>query len=595
MSAVSRIEELRRKLQENPRRYFAPLANELRVAGAPAEAVTLCRAHLPRHPEHLSGFIVYGQSLFDLGELTEARAVFEQALGVDPENLVALRYLGDIAKRRGDPAAARRWYERVLEADPRNDAVASQLDTLSPPPPDVVPFRPPREPAPRAVANASARRADPLPETEEDDPFAFPPALAAPEPEVEFEEGLMAPVVWPDTADLVARRLTPRALPVFAMPADEDTIAAFGRDSRDPPVAPAQDPEVAALPPAPLAPEPASAESALTEGLLVEGATAERAPDRLPPLGGGEPGLDEGDVAIDAIFGGAFVPPGAVTMAAPSRLDEPGGSHDGLPAERTRPPATGRAELSPMAVHPESLVPGADEDADEDEEPGSPASPPSAFYTETMAELLLAQGYAARAVEVFDALVAQRPGDEPLRARLRAARQQAEAVRRPHDEAAADVVAPQHSGSPSAFPPPPAHAHAHAPAVPAGVPVTARERLARLARPYASDAAARSGAGARAEGWAADLPVREPLFTGPGRAVDERVARQWAEAFSGPPRGAGNEPDAFDRLWEVEPMTDEPSLEHYFALRTPPRPAIAFRGSGDAGGATESGIGGAGA
>lgn len=584
MSAVSRIEELRRKLEENPRRFFAPLANELRVAGAPAEAVALCRAHLPRHPEHLSGFIVYGQSLFDLGELTEARAVFEQALGVDPENLVALRYLGDIAKRRGDPAAARRWYERVLEADPRNDAVASQLDTLAPPPPDVVPFRPPRESAPRAVANASARRADPLPDSEEDDPFAFPQAIPSAEPEVEFEEGLMAPVVWPDTADLVARRLTPKALPVFAMPADEDTIAAFGREPRDPPVAPAQGPVDEALPPAPLPPDPAP-----TARALAQGAPAEHAPDRLRPQGGGDLELDEGDVAIDAIFGGTLASPGEVAQPPSSRPGEAMWSPPDFPAERTPPPGTGRTVPSPTAGPAESPVPHADADADADEEPGSPASPPSGFYTETMAELLLAQGYVARAVEVFEVLVAQRPGDEPLRARLRDARQQAEAVRRPHDEAAVEAEARHRKGAPAAFPPPPA------PAAPAGVLVTARERLARLARPQAPDADPRPDAAGRAEAWTAELPVREPLFTGPGRAADERVARQWAEAFGAPPRATAHEPDAFERLWELESVTDEPSLEHYFALRTPPRPAIAVRGSGDAGGATEPGIGGAGA
>ena len=33
MSTAARIDELRKKFEENPRRYFAPLANELRKAG----------------------------------------------------------------------------------------------------------------------------------------------------------------------------------------------------------------------------------------------------------------------------------------------------------------------------------------------------------------------------------------------------------------------------------------------------------------------------------------------------------------------------------------------------------------------------------
>lgn len=269
MSDSPRLDELRRKFRDNPRRFFAPLASELRRAGRLEEAVALCRAHLPQLPDHLSGAIVYGQALYDLGELTEARAVFEQALRADPENLVALRVLGDIAKRRGDPAAARRWYERVLEADPRNDDIASQLKDLALPSSEPRPFRPPNLEAGGRLANAAAagaagrdRLAD-LPPLEEDDPFAFPASAEAAgrapllevtagdwgaEPpagtpaegtagvidavgaEEAFEEGLLAPMAWPDTADLVARKLTPHALPAFPMPADDETIAAFGRE-----------------------------------------------------------------------------------------------------------------------------------------------------------------------------------------------------------------------------------------------------------------------------------------------------------------------------------------------------------------------------
>lgn len=130
MSIAPRIDELRKKFEENPRRYFAPLANELRKAGDLAQAIALCREHLPKQPGHMSGHIVFGQALYENGDLGEARTVFEQALALDPENLIALRHLGDIARQLGDAPAARRWYERVLEADPRNDDIAAQLATL---------------------------------------------------------------------------------------------------------------------------------------------------------------------------------------------------------------------------------------------------------------------------------------------------------------------------------------------------------------------------------------------------------------------------------------------------------------------------------
>ena len=131
MSTAARIDELRKKFEENPRRYFAPLANELRKAGDLVQAIALCREHLPKQPGHMSGYIVFGQALYESGALDEARSVFEQALSLDPENLIALRHLGDLAKAAGDSAVARRWYERALDADPRNDDIASQLASLA--------------------------------------------------------------------------------------------------------------------------------------------------------------------------------------------------------------------------------------------------------------------------------------------------------------------------------------------------------------------------------------------------------------------------------------------------------------------------------
>jgi len=113
----ARIEELRKKFDENPRRYFAPLANEYRKAGDFDQAIFICQEYLPQQPGHMSGHIVFGQALFEAKRLAEARTVFETALSLDPENLIALRHLADISRDLGDTAAARGWYERVLQAD----------------------------------------------------------------------------------------------------------------------------------------------------------------------------------------------------------------------------------------------------------------------------------------------------------------------------------------------------------------------------------------------------------------------------------------------------------------------------------------------
>ncbi len=114
MDGTSRIDELEQKFIENPRRYFAPLANEYRKAGNPHQAIAICRAHLSQLPGHMSGQIVYGQALFEGGEYEQAREVFENALAMDRENLVALKHLGDLALRDGNTASARQWYGKLL-------------------------------------------------------------------------------------------------------------------------------------------------------------------------------------------------------------------------------------------------------------------------------------------------------------------------------------------------------------------------------------------------------------------------------------------------------------------------------------------------
>ena len=130
MASSARIDELQKKFDENPKRYFAPLANEFRKAGDLEQAIALCRAFLPQQPAHMSGHIVFGQALFEAKQHDEARTVFETALSLDHENLIALRYLGDIARETGDIPTAAAWYRRVLDADPRNEEIAAVLAAL---------------------------------------------------------------------------------------------------------------------------------------------------------------------------------------------------------------------------------------------------------------------------------------------------------------------------------------------------------------------------------------------------------------------------------------------------------------------------------
>ena len=163
MASSARIDELRKKFEENPRRYFAPLANEYRKAGDVEQAVAICREYLPQQPGHMSGHIVFGQALFEAKRLPEAKTVFETALSLDPENLIALRHLADISRDLGDAVAARAWYERVLQADPRNEEIADIMSKLGS----------------AGAASASTAAVAPTAETPAKTPVGTQPAAAA--------------------------------------------------------------------------------------------------------------------------------------------------------------------------------------------------------------------------------------------------------------------------------------------------------------------------------------------------------------------------------------------------------------------------------
>jgi tetratricopeptide (TPR) repeat protein len=175
MASSARLDELKKKFDENPRRYFAPLANEHRKSGDLDQAISLCRTHLPLQPGHISGHIVLAQALFEAGSLDESREIFHTALGLDPENLIALRYLGDIAKESHDIETARSWYQRVLEVDPRNDEIEQLVRDLDAPPPAAVETSVDEPPSIESFAPADAAPSAPPPSPVQENDARFAP------------------------------------------------------------------------------------------------------------------------------------------------------------------------------------------------------------------------------------------------------------------------------------------------------------------------------------------------------------------------------------------------------------------------------------
>ena len=108
MSSATRIEDLRRRVERDPASIaFAQLGEECRRAGLLEEAIDVSRAGLRQHPGYLSARVTLARALFQLERLAEARTEFEEVLKAAPENLAALRGLGELRQREGQPPAAR--------------------------------------------------------------------------------------------------------------------------------------------------------------------------------------------------------------------------------------------------------------------------------------------------------------------------------------------------------------------------------------------------------------------------------------------------------------------------------------------------------
>ncbi|MES2179503.1 MAG: tetratricopeptide repeat protein [Gemmatimonadota bacterium] len=217
MASTARIDELKKKFDENPRRYFAPLANEFRKLGDIEQAIIICEEFLPQQPGHMSGHIVYGQALFEAGRLRESRTVFETALALDPENLIALRHLGDIAHGEDDMAGARSWYLRVLDADPRNEEIQSLIAALG----DATTAEPPQQAAAEVMPELDMAP-DLVPDVAPDLSPDLSPELSS--PPIEFDvsmddtQPLGMPVIPP--APVVSASAPPAA-------ADDDLLDGF--------------------------------------------------------------------------------------------------------------------------------------------------------------------------------------------------------------------------------------------------------------------------------------------------------------------------------------------------------------------------------
>jgi tetratricopeptide (TPR) repeat protein len=131
MAQSREIEKLQRRWQENPLGLtFAPLAEAYRKEGLCDDALELLEIGLGQHPNYVPAHIVRGRCYLDAGADAAAEASFLRVVELDPENVIALKGLAEIAERAGRFHEAVQRLERLLSFDRNNDEARLQLERV---------------------------------------------------------------------------------------------------------------------------------------------------------------------------------------------------------------------------------------------------------------------------------------------------------------------------------------------------------------------------------------------------------------------------------------------------------------------------------
>jgi tetratricopeptide (TPR) repeat protein len=111
-------------------RLFAPLADAYRKSGEIDQAISLLEKGLEKFPRYASAHVILGKCFYDRGATERSKGEFARVLEIDGENMVALKFMGDIlfAEDRRDEAAE--YFRRIIAIDPMNEEVARALKDM---------------------------------------------------------------------------------------------------------------------------------------------------------------------------------------------------------------------------------------------------------------------------------------------------------------------------------------------------------------------------------------------------------------------------------------------------------------------------------
>ncbi len=411
MAYTSEIEKLEARYRENPKgRNFAPLADAYRKAGLIDNAIELCQAGLQLHPDYVSGHIVHGRCLVDKKDDTGAVSVFQKVLELDPENILALKVLAEIAERNEHFDQASEWLNRLLLADPMNGDAAEGLSRVR--------GKAAAQPPPPAVEPVATMLMEPAP----DEP------LLVEHSDLELESAAVPPGA--DTPPGQPRLSIEYMEGPFDTGLTDATTAAIERPEFDleRTSEPAADSSVAVPPPGELETyDTFDLNQIVPEPVIADGIEIEEPPELTP----------DAEVQIEGLARTQYEGSGMFkvddhSQGSPSLADdrptspvtdlplimpddlEPAPWESARPSRETEPLESPVARATPAAPPPMRLP---DDDGAADTDALSQAEP---VVTETMAELYLRQGHREDALHVYEALLAQRPQDARLRQKVMA-------------------------------------------------------------------------------------------------------------------------------------------------------------------------------
>ena len=111
-------------------RVFAPLADAYRKNGEIDRAIEIIEKGLEKFPQYASAHVILGKCFYDKGATERSKGEFSRVLELDGENMVALKFMGDILLAEDKRQESAEYYRRILAIDPTNETVARALKEM---------------------------------------------------------------------------------------------------------------------------------------------------------------------------------------------------------------------------------------------------------------------------------------------------------------------------------------------------------------------------------------------------------------------------------------------------------------------------------